>query len=66
MLPGVDLNRVYLWTGLTHPVFGPPLFAYYTAIVGPVVAYGWYVEWVRLMLESADDRQKPAKPFTGC
>jgi hypothetical protein len=43
-------------------VFGPTLLAYYTAIVGPVVAYNWYVEWIKLYTEMTYDKVKSQPP----
>lgn len=62
MMTPIDINRVYLQLGLSHPVFGPTLLAYYSAIVGPVVAYGWYVEWVKLFTEMTYDKVKSQAP----
>lgn len=48
MMPGVDMNRVHLWMGLTHPVFGPYCLAVYSAAMG----YSWYVAWIEAMMDA--------------
>lgn len=54
----IDMNRAYLWMGLTHPFFGPMNLATYSTCVG----YAWYVEWVRMMLEATNYGEKPRTP----
>lgn len=58
MMVPIDMNRVHLFMGLTHPIFGPMNLATYSACVG----YAWYVEWIRLLLETTNYGEKPSNP----
>jgi hypothetical protein len=58
MMVPIDMNRVHLWMGLTHPIFGPMNLAAYSAWLG----YAWYVEWIRLLLETTNYGEKPRNP----
>jgi hypothetical protein len=64
MFPGVDTNRLHLFMGLAHPVYGPMNLAYYMAIMGPSIGYMWYTEWIKLFIDMtyAGDRTRSQPP----
>lgn len=65
MFPGVDMNRVHFFMGLTHPVFGPMNLATYMAFMGPSIAQIWYTEWVKLFIDvTYPDKMKSQPPRT--
>lgn len=57
----MDMNRAYLQWGMCHPIYGPALIAYYMSMAGPAMAYGWYTEWVKLLIDATyvPKHQKP-------
>lgn len=54
MIP-IDMNRLHLWMGITHPVFGPLNYAWYlsnVALAGQIGAgHAWYVTWLSMMAD---------------
>lgn len=61
MMPGVDMNRVHLFMGLTHPLYGPMNLATYSYALW----YTWYTEWIRMMIDvTYVDRSKTPPPRT--
>lgn len=61
MMSGVDMNRVHLWMGLTHPVYGPLNLAYYMTMMGPQMYYVAYVKWIEFLMDTAF-MPKPRSP----
>ncbi|MGE0022786.1 MAG: hypothetical protein AB7S70_04040 [Hyphomicrobium sp.] len=62
MMAGVDMNRVHLWMGLAHPIYGPVNLAYYMAVMGPHMYYAAYVKWIEFMIDTVFMPPKPRNP----
>jgi len=45
------MNRVHLWMGLTHPIFGPTNLAWYMANVSMSMSYAAYVTWIQMLMD---------------
>ena len=52
MFPGVDMNRIHLIMGLTHPVLGPMNLAMYSTAMASSISYAWYCAWVQMLVDS--------------
>lgn len=53
MMAPIDMNRLHLLMGLTHPVFGPMNMAVYSTAMASAVSSAWYQAWVQLMVDTA-------------
>jgi hypothetical protein len=63
MMYGMDKDRLHLWMGLTHPVFGPANLAWYMAFLTMSQSYGCYVAWIDTFINSTyRDRTSSDKP----
>jgi hypothetical protein len=49
MVP-IDMRKVHLFMGLTHPAFGPACFAVYSAVLG----YSCFRAWLQLLADSSE------------
>ncbi len=50
MMGTMDMNRVHLWMGLTHPVYGPMNLATYSTCMAAAMSYAWYSAWMQMLL----------------
>lgn len=60
MVP-IDMNRVHLFMGLTHPVFGPMNMAVYSTAMASAMSYAWYQAWAHMVVDAALAASPPSQ-----
>lgn len=60
MMYGIDKDRLHLWMGLTHPIFGPTNLAWYLTHLTMSTSYACYTAWIEMVINSTYREQSPS------
>jgi len=63
MMYGIDKDRLHLFLGLTHPLYGPMNLAAYTTALSLTMGTSLYTAWVKALVDTTyPDRTGTDKP----